>query len=185
MDEYLSENHDFTNYRQAYRMLNKLKMRKNIDQKTLDTKIDRSTKELQALKILFKDMENNQARSQNEIFYKRATQLAADWDHINFAIKLQKIQIEQLKSQILHTDNEFAKYSTTNGQDDAEKDIEKLENRFFNNNHKKSSLKAEANHLQIVISDLLLKRRTFQAARNSMITQLMANKYEIKKICQQ
>lgn len=181
MDKHSSENYGFTHFRQVYRELNQLKRHNNNDAKSLDAKIDKNSKKLEALMISLKEMSNNQIRARNQKYYNRATQLAADLDHINSAIKLQRIKVEQWKSQIRLVDNDFIKFSIVSGEFDTGKDIQKLENRIFKNNKKKNSLKFEANQLRMVIKDLLLKRRIFQTVRDSMIAQLLENKQKINQ----
>lgn len=180
----LSRNGDYTNYRQTFRKILKLKAFNNIVEKSLDLKIDESQKELQALCISFEEMNKKHERPQYKQFYKRSKQLAVDLKHINVTIESQKIKIEQLKSKIRFIDNELAVNSVDIQTHDADKEIEKLENGVFKKKDKENSLKYEVKQLQRVIEDLLLKRRTFQATQNNLIAELMANRQELHKSIQ-
>lgn len=139
--------------------------------KCIDLKIEENIKELQALHLNSKLI-----RAQKQKSIKRAAQLAADLNHINRAIELQKTKIVHLKSQILHIDNELAKYSTVGELTDAEKEIRKLKERLLNNNREQNSSKNKAYQLNAVVMDLLMKRQQFLATRNNLIAELMAKK---------
>lgn len=158
------------------------RMNERTDTKSLDLKIEQNIKELQALNILIESLDNKLKETQKKKIIARAIQLAVDLHHMNSAIKSKKTEIALLKSQILRVDNELAKYSTIDEQSVAEKEFKKLEDRLLNNNQKKSSLKIEANQLNAVITNMLLKRQRFLATRNSLITKLMAKKQEINQM---
>lgn len=153
-----------------------------IARRVLDAKIDQNTKELQILSGLIKQRNGKVARDQREKAIGRAKQLAADLDYVDSAIKLHKKEIEHLRSQILRVDNEIAKYSIFNNRTNAENVIKTLESRLFDNNDKKDSLKLKANQSKTALIDLLLRHQEFQAARNDMLAQLMANKREISDL---
>lgn len=182
MDDSVRGNGDFANCRSMYRNLLKLKICSNADSKSYDSKIDRKDKELQALYALIESLDNKLARTQKKKSIKRATQLAADLDHIDSALKLRQAQVEHLKSEIWCLDNEIAKFSAVHENTDTEKQIKAMESRLLNNIRKKDSLKVKTSQLETVVTDMLLKRQKFSNTRRSLITDLMVKKREIDEI---
>lgn len=173
---------NFKHLRHMYRNLQKLKIRSAADLKSLDVKIERSTKELKALNTLISNVDNKSMENEKKNSIDRATQLATDFSQIDLAIKSKKTQIAQLKLQILNVDNELAKYSTIIEQSNVEKEIKKLNDRFLINNQKKNLLESRTDQLKIVVTDMLLERRRFLLVRKNLITELMAKKREVNDV---
>lgn len=165
-----------------YRNLQKLKVCSNTGSKSIDSKIEQNIKEQQALYDSIDRLDNKLARTQKEKSIKRATQLAAELDYVDSAIKSRQAQVAHLKLQTLCLDNEIAKFSTVPEKSDAEKRLREIEVRLLNNNGKKNLLKMRASQLETVVTDMLLKRQKFLKMQNTLISDLMNKKQELDEL---